>query len=259
MATDQRADTRKREVRRFWDARPCGSAHGEGAEATQEWYAAIERRRQELEPFIERFADFPAARDRQVLEIGVGVGTDLVRFARAGAHVTGVDLSERSVELARRRLRLENLPGEVLVADAEALPFRDCSFDFVYSWGVLHHTPDTAHAVREAIRVLRPGGRLVLMLYARRSWVGFGLWTWHALLRARPWTSLNDVLGAHIESAGTKGFTLPEVRAMLTGMTELELERVLTPYDRRVAGPIAAVVGRRLGWFIVARGRANAK
>src|SRR2546425_890045 len=82
---------------------------------------------------------------------------------------------------------------------AARLPFDDGTFDRVYSWGVLHHTPDTARAVREAVRVLAPGGRLCVMLYARHSWVAYGLWVKHALLTGRPSRSLADVLARHME------------------------------------------------------------
>ncbi len=105
-----------------------------------------------------------------MLEVGCGLGTDGAQFAKAGAHYTGVDLTEAAVDLARRRFELFNLPGNFRVADAEALDFADNSFDLVYSHGVLHHTPDTAGAIREIHRVLRPGGRAVVMLYHRNSY-----------------------------------------------------------------------------------------
>jgi ubiquinone/menaquinone biosynthesis C-methylase UbiE len=106
----------------------------------------------------------------RVLEIGCGLGTDGAQFARAGAIYTGVDLTEAAIELARRRFELESLAGEFRVADAENLEFPDENFDLVYSHGVLHHTPDTRRAVREVHRVLRPGGRGVVMLYHRDSY-----------------------------------------------------------------------------------------
>lgn len=248
----------KERVRSFWESEPCGWAHGDAPEGTKEFFDQIERRRDELEPYIARFADFEGSRGKRVLEIGVGLGTDFVRFARAGAVATGVDLTERGVELVRRRLELEGLKAEVLVADAERLPFEDGSFDRVYSWGVLHHTPDTARAVREAMRVLRPGGSLCVMLYARRSWVAFGFWARHALLAGRPQRSVASVLAAHMESEGTRAFTKRELRALFGGLDELRLEKVLTPYDRQIAGPLARLTGRALGWNIVVSGRKSA-
>ena len=249
------AEEQKGRVKGFWQEHPCASETTDAPEATEDYFAEVERRRDELEPFIPRYADFEGARGRRVLEIGVGLGTDFVRFARAGAEVTGVDLTPRAVELVRRRLRHEGLDGEVLVADAERLPFDDASFDRVYSWGVLHHTPDTIRAICEAIRVCRPGGELCVMLYARRSWVAIGLWVRHALLRGRPRRSLADVLAHHVESEGTKGYTAGELRAVFAGLEHLRVEQLGTSHDRRIAGPLARLTGNRLGWFLVVRGR----
>ena len=115
---------------------PCGSVHADAPEgAKEEYFDQVERTRDKLKPFIPDFADFAGSRGRTVLEIGVGLGTDFLRFARAGAKVTGIDLTEHGVALVRRRLELEGLEGDVRVADAERLPFADASFGKVYSWG----------------------------------------------------------------------------------------------------------------------------
>lgn len=105
----------------------------------------------------------------RLLEVGCGMGTDLLQFARGGAICTGVDLTPRSIEISRHRFNLYGVPGTFLIADGERLPFSDNSFDVVYSNGVLHHTPDIAGAVREIHRVLRPGGIARVMLYYRHS------------------------------------------------------------------------------------------
>jgi SAM-dependent methyltransferase len=244
----------KARVRGFWDSGPCGAKHASAPEGTPEFFAQVERRRRELEPFIDRYANFAGAAGQRLLEVGVGLGTDLVRFARAGAIATGIDLSPHSVELVRRRLEQEGLEAEVSVGDAERLPFPDGAFQRVYSWGVLHHTPDTPAAVRELVRVLAPGGELCAMLYARRSWVAYALWARHALLRGRPHRGVADVLAHHRESEGTQAFAVRELRQMFGGLDDLRIEHVGTPYDRRVAGPLAATTGRWLGWFVVIRG-----
>jgi SAM-dependent methyltransferase len=249
----------KLSVRRFWERGPCGSEHADAAEGTPEFYAQVERTRDELDPQIPRFADFEGAGGQSLLEIGVGLGTDFIRFARAGARATGVDLTEHAVELVHRRLELESLDAEVLVADAEQLPFADESFDRIYSWGVLHHSPDTNRAVREAIRVLRPGGEACVMLYARHSWVTYGMWVRHALLSARPWRGLSDVLSEHMESPGTKAYTVRELRAMFAGLEDLRIDKVVTAYDRQMVGPLTSLAGDRLGWNLVVRGRRSAR
>lgn len=244
----------KDQVRSFWSRTPCGSWDATAPEGTREYFAQIEARRYELEPFIGRFAQFRTTSGQSVLEIGVGLGTDHVQFARAGARLHGIDLTDKGVELVRRRLELEGLSSELRVADAEQVPFETDSFDYVYSWGVLHHTPDTPRAVAEAIRVLRPGGRLCVMLYSRHAWVSYGLWLRHGPLSRRPLRSIADVLHHHMESIGTQGFTKREVRRMFRGVDHLRIEKVATPYDIEYAGGLARVTGPWLGFFMVIRG-----
>lgn len=251
-------EQRKARVRDFWEAEPCGAKHARDTPGTPEFFAEVAAARDRLEPFIERYAGFSSTAGRRVLEIGVGLGSDFVRFARAGARATGVDLSPRAVDLVRRRLALEGLEADLRVADAERLPFEDASFDVVYSWGVLHHTPDPDAAFREALRVLAPGGRLCVMVYARRSWVALALWARHALLAGRPNRTLARVVAAHMESEGTRAYSRAELRARFAHLDALTVEHVGTPYDRRVAGPLARATGRRLGWFLVVRGTAPA-
>jgi ubiquinone/menaquinone biosynthesis C-methylase UbiE len=246
----------KEEVRRFWSRTPCGSWDATAPEGTRQYYDQIEARRYELEPFIEGYAEFEATRGQTVLEIGVGLGTDHVQFARAGADLHGIDLTEKSIELVERRLELEGLRSDLQVADAESLPFPDDSFDVVYSWGVLHHSPDTTRAVAEAARVLRPGGRICVMVYARYAWVPFGLLARHGPLSRRPFRSLADVLYHHMESLGTKGYTKREARRMFVsaGVERLRIDKVVTPYDIEYAGGLARLTGRQLGFFMVIRG-----
>jgi SAM-dependent methyltransferase len=160
----------KDRVRAFWQANPCGVKFADAAPGTRHFYELVEAHRYTKEWHIPLAADFANAGGLRVLEVGCGLGTDGARFAAAGADYTGVDLTEAAVALARRRFELFDLPGNFQTADAENLDFPDASFDLVYSHGVLHHTPDTAKAVREIHRVLRPGGRAVVMLYHRGSY-----------------------------------------------------------------------------------------
>jgi ubiquinone/menaquinone biosynthesis C-methylase UbiE len=171
--TQKTADTNselKERVRAFWQAHPCGTKFSDAEMGTCEFFERVEAHRYGKEWHIPAAADFAGATGLRVLEIGCGLGTDGAQFAEAGAEYTGVDLTEASIELARKKFEFAGLRGEFRVADAEDLDFADDSFDLVYSHGVLHHTPDTALAVREIHRVLKPGGRAMVMLYHRGSY-----------------------------------------------------------------------------------------
>ncbi|MDQ1639850.1 MAG: hypothetical protein QOF62_3189 [Pyrinomonadaceae bacterium] len=160
----------KERVRAFWQANPCGVKFADAEPGSRRFYELVEAHRYAKEWHIPAAADFAGARGLKVLEIGCGLGTDGAQFSKAGADYTGVDLTEAAVEFARKRFALFDLPGKFQTADAENLEFADESFDVVYSHGVLHHTPDTVRAIREIHRVLRPGGRAIVMLYHRDSY-----------------------------------------------------------------------------------------
>jgi ubiquinone/menaquinone biosynthesis C-methylase UbiE len=164
------AENLKARVHDFWQENPCGAKFVEAEIGSREFFDAVERHRYETESHIPELIGFARWRNRDALEVGCGLGTDAVNFARAGARYTGIDLTEASIELARKRFAMEGLSGDLRVADAENLPFADNSFDLFYSHGVLHHTPDTERAIDEAHRVLRPGGEAMVMLYHRNSY-----------------------------------------------------------------------------------------
>ena len=166
----QNAEDLKIRVHDFWQANPCGTKFVDGEIGSREFFDALERHRYRTEWHIPGVVNFPRWRDSDVLEVGCGLGTDAINFARRGARYTGVDLTEASVDLVRRRFELEGLDGDVRVADAELLPFAEGSFDLVYSHGVLHHTPDTQRAISEVHRVLKPGGTAMIMLYHKNSY-----------------------------------------------------------------------------------------
>ncbi len=158
-------------VRSFWDANPLCAAGIPHPPGTREFYEAFDRLREANESleFSEALHEFKAFSGKKVLDVGCGNGYVLSRYARAGADVQGVDITPKAIELSRRRFELQGLKGRFDEANAEALPFADATFDLVCSMGVLHHTPDTAKAVAEIHRVLKPGGRLIVMFYHRNS------------------------------------------------------------------------------------------
>jgi SAM-dependent methyltransferase len=118
-----------------------------------------------------RLVDFDGYRGRMVLDVGCGAGVDLARFARGGAVVTGVDLAPSAIALARANFAQQGLAGRFEVADGEALPFRDNSFDFVFAHGVVQYTANPRRLVEECRRVLKPGGRALFQVYNRISWL----------------------------------------------------------------------------------------
>lgn len=222
----------KDQVRDFWNAEPCGSRYLGPAGGFEAQAAA----RYALEPYISEFAGFASSRNKRVLEIGVGLGADYLEWLKAGAQATGVDLSPAAIEAATRRCRAAGFKPDLRLADAGHLPFRTGSFDIVYSYGVLHHSPDTAAGLQEAMRVLRPGGTLKLMLYHHPSVTGWMLWLRYGIWRGR---SLRDTVYECLESPGTKTFTKAWVRSQLGGMENVAIRQVFSPGDLLLNRPSA--------------------
>jgi len=179
----------KQQMYGFWNEAACGESLYL-KEVDCAGYQAHSEMRYQLEPFIPTFADFATAKEQKVLEIGIGLGADHQRFAEAGAELYGIDLTERAVEHTRRRLVLFGLSSTLSVGDAENLAFPDETFDQVYSWAVLRHSPKTPLAIEEIYRVLKSGGTAKVMIYHKWSMIGLMLWLRYALLVGRPWRNL---------------------------------------------------------------------
>ncbi len=232
MTFEQAAPTNtdKQQVHDFWNEAACGeNLYLQTTDRTG--YVAQSAERYCLEPFILHFADFEAAQGKKVLEIGVGLGADHQRFAEAGAELYGIDLTERAVEHTQRRLALFGLSSALAVGDAERLDFSDQNFDLVYSWGVLHHSPDTPKAIAEVYRVLKPGGQAKVMIYHTWSMIGLMLWLRYALLAGRPWRSLCSIYAEHLESPGTKAYSYTEARQLFAQFTDVKISTPLAHGD----------------------------
>jgi ubiquinone/menaquinone biosynthesis C-methylase UbiE len=243
-------DAIKKVVEEFWDKASCGEdLYLQNQQ--REGYMEHARRRYELEPVIEDFAEFDLVQGREILEIGVGLGADHQRFALAGAHLTGIDLTARAVAHTRRRLALFGLESSLSIGDAEKLEFPSNAFDVVYSWGVLHHSPDTPQAISEVHRVLRPGGVAKIMIYHKWSLVGYMLWLRYALLRLRPWMTLREVYARFLESPGTKAYTPAEARRMFESFSTTQIRTWLTHGDL-----LESAAGQRHGGALLSVARA---
>jgi len=160
------------EVKNFWNSRPCNIRHSTSPVGTKEYFDEVEARRYKIEPHSYVFADFQSWKGLRVLEIGCGIGTDAVSFCRAGADYTGIDLSEESVKICQQRLDVFGLTGRVFAGDAEQLDtlLAGEKFDLIYSFGVIHHSPDPQRIVDCLPGLLNPGGEVRVMLYAKDSW-----------------------------------------------------------------------------------------
>lgn len=156
-----------RDAREHWNAHPCGFVDGE--QGTLSFYQSIAENRYQIHPWLADLIDGISVRGERVLEIGHGIGTDLVRFAQNGMSVAAVDLAESHHAMAAENLKLNSFDGDLRLCDATDLPFEDESFDLIYSFGVLHHMNNPEACVSECYRVLKPGGRIVVGLYHRYS------------------------------------------------------------------------------------------
>ena len=256
MRTDSLISEKDR-VRQFWEAEPCGSRYlqkrrAPSQEAGEEWnsedFETHARTRYELEPHIPAFANFNSAQGKKVLEIGVGMGGDYLQWLKAGAHATGVDISPASIERARKRCGFAGYSGIGLrVADAENLPFPDDTFDVVYSYGAMHHSPDTARCIQEAWRVLKVGGEARIMVYHHPSLTGLMLWLRYGVWRGK---GLRQSVYDHLESPGTKSYTREEIRLLMGGFRKVETSLVFSPGDLMVHEPSRRFQSRiyRLLW-----------
>ncbi len=199
------------DVARYWNTRIHDLEMTTHPVGTQEFFADLDAYRFDKLHYLPRLVDFNGFAGKQLLEIGCGIGTDLVRFARGGARVTGVDLAQTSIELAQQNFELQGVtPEELFVADGAALPFDRASFDVVYAHGVVQYAADAPALVAEAHRVLRPDGLAIFMVYNRVSWLN----------------AMSKVMKVGLEHGDApvlRLYSIPEFRALLAPFREVEI------------------------------------
>ncbi len=249
-------------VKTFWEANPlCAAAipHPLGSRAYFAAYDAL-REKNESPAFSADLHEYSQFKGRKVLDVGCGNGYVLARYAQAGAEVYGVDLTEQGVQLCRRRFEFAGLQGDFRVANAEELPFPDNHFDCVCSMGVLHHTPNTPAAVAQIHRVLKPGGRLIIMMYHRNSALYRVAFRYRSRVTGKSIGQLVD----EVDGIGNpKGdvYSRAELADLLRNFAglkmfcgQLEGGHILPRGGRLIPRGLIRLLERRWGWFLYAKG-----
>jgi 2-polyprenyl-3-methyl-5-hydroxy-6-metoxy-1,4-benzoquinol methylase len=220
MSTEQFGESIIESVKDFWDRRPCNIRHSPRPVGTREYFDEVEARKYFVEPHIPRFAQFERWCGKKVLEIGCGIGTDTINFARHGAHVTAVELSEKSLEIAQKRAEVYGLQDRIRFCPGNAeelttfVPVEP--YDLIYSFGVIHHTPNPERVVEQMCHYVQPGSTVKVMVYHRYSWKV--LWILLTYGKGQFWR-LAELVARHSEAETgcpiTYTFTRRAVRELL--------------------------------------------
>lgn len=236
-------------VKDFWETHVNNEYYTDAAQASEAYFSEIEEQRYRWHYHLrDLFASLEGSRGR-LLEVGCGIGVDSIRLAECGFEVTAVDLAENAIRVARKLAQSRGVTIDFQVGNAEELGFPEASFDAVYSFGVLHHTPDIEKAVAEIRRVLRPGGTAHVMLYHRYSLVNLV----HRVLRL-PYESPRD-LKDHCPVVYT--FSRRGVKRLFSQFSKVKL-RAEYPFTFGF-GPLGTwpplwlrrILGRAFGWHLM--------
>lgn len=259
MGANQVPEPTLEDVRAYWNRRPCNIRHSTQPIGTIEYFQEVEARKYFVEPHIPGFADFGRWAGKRVLEIGCGIGTDAVNFQRAGADYTGIDLSEESLAIARKRFDVFGLEGRLIHGDGERLAetLAGEQFDLVYSFGVIHHTPQPLAIIRQVRQLVRPDGEFRLMIYARNSWKDIMIEAGFDQPEAQSGCPI-ALTYTHDEAARLlEGFRIDEIRQDHIFPYVVEKYRA---YDYELQPWIAAMppgmfraLEQRLGWHLLIR------
>lgn len=259
-------------VRKYWNDRPCNIRHSSAPIGTKEYSDEVEKRKYFVEPHIPQFADFKAWAGKKVLEVGCGIGTDTINFARAGAIVTAVDVSDKSLYIAQQRLAENKLRVTFKRADAEQLdehvPAED--YDLIYAFGSIHHSPDPEKIINRLYWYSKRGTTVKIMVYNRRSWKV--LWVLLKYGKGRFW-KLPELVAKYSEAETGCPVTHTFTRRSLKRLLEKYGFRVqqicvdhIFPYDveeykqyrykkvwyfRWIPAPVFRVFEKMFGWHLM--------
>ena len=243
------------QVREYWNGHIHDLDISSSVPGSKEFFADLDQYHFEKLHHLPRLIDFNAYRGKTVLDVGCGAGTDLARFAKGGAIVSGVDLSSSAIALARQNVAQQGLTADLREADGEKLPFADDTFDLVFAHGVIQYTPDTQRIVDECRRVVKPGGQAIFQVYNRVSWL-------NAL------SKLMKVPLEHEDAPVLKKFSASEFRGLLKGFSDVRIVEERFPVKSRLHGgwkgtlfntffvgtfnALPRSLVRRFGWHLLA-------
>lgn len=210
-------------VRDYWNRHIHDLDISTHAPGTREFFADLDQYHFEKLHHLPRLIDFDGYRGKKVLDVGCGAGTDLMRFARGGAIVTGVDVSASAIALAKQNFAQQGLHADLREADGEHLPFADNEFDFVFAHGVVQYTSGDQALVNEVRRVVKPGGTAVFQVYNRISWL-------NAL------SKVMKVPLEHDDAPVLRRYSAGEFRALLTGFRDIRVVEERFPVKSRLHG-----------------------
>ena len=212
------------EIQAYWNHRIHDLEMTDEPVGTRGFFDDLDDYRYDKLRYLPQLVDFSAYQGQRLLEVGCGIGTDLVRFATGGARVTGVDLAQTAIDLADKNFALHGLTAEELrVANGEALPYPDATFDVVYGHGVVQYTADAAQLIRECHRVLKPGGTGIFMVYNRVSWLN----------------ALSQVMKVPLEHEDAPvlvKYSIAEFRSLLAPFAEVRIVPERFPVKSRLHG-----------------------
>jgi ubiquinone/menaquinone biosynthesis C-methylase UbiE len=220
-------------IRNYWNEHIHDLKIANNPVGSAEFFQELETYRFNKLHYLPQVVDFAAYKNQSLLEIGCGVGIDLTQFAKAGAIVTGVDLSETAVRLAQQNFKQRGLTADFHVMNGEALQFDDNVFDVIYAHGVLQYTADPQQMVSELTRVLRPGGRAILMVYNTYSWL-FVL------------SKLMKVELEHEDAPLIRTFSIKEFKRMLQPFAQVQILPERFPVPSQLHHGLKAALYNRL-------------
>jgi 2-polyprenyl-3-methyl-5-hydroxy-6-metoxy-1,4-benzoquinol methylase len=222
------SDVSIEKVKEYWNRRPCNLRHSPKAVGTREYFEEVEQRKYFVEPHIPIFTEFHKWAGKRVLEIGCGLGTDTINFARNGARVTAVDMSRESLSLAKRRAEIYGLQDRITFYEANAEELTTIvpveAYDLIYSFGVIHHTPHPEKVIAQLTHYARPGTIVKVMMYHRRSWKVLAIL--FTVAKGRFWRLTEAIARQSEAQTGcpvTYTYTVPEIRRLLKPFETLDV------------------------------------